>query len=242
MTRHALIAGGDGLHARLILSALIKSENVPQAVFCESGTKLSQKVGSFLREAEALWPESVSAMAQCTGIEFVSTDHMLADASVERLMNIDPEYVVCGGCRILPKSFIDNFRGRIINAHPGLLPEFRGLDPVLWAVSQGAVIGATLHLVDEGIDSGAILLRRNLAWQGAVTILECRIQCMALCAELVAEFLANPESHTPVAQPSGQKGSYPSFPGKNTDELEAMLGRYRYDQEIGNTYVPPNHP
>ena len=75
--------------------------------------------------------------------------------------------LVClaGYMRILSSRFIEAFRGRILNIHPSLLPAFVGLRAQEQAFRHGAkVSGATVHLVDEGLDSGPIVL------QEAVTV------------------------------------------------------------------------
>ena len=59
--------------------------------------------------------------------------------------------------KIIPESFIT---GRIIiNAHPGLLPENRGLDAFKWAIVNGWPLGASIHAIDETIDGGTLLYR-----------------------------------------------------------------------------------
>lgn len=69
--------------------------------------------------------------------------------------------VLAGFMALLSASFVTRFRGRVINVHPALLPSFRGLDAVGQALAAGVqVTGVSIHLVDEGVDSGPILLQR----------------------------------------------------------------------------------
>ena len=70
--------------------------------------------------------------------------------------------LVClaGYMRLLSAAFIHAFPGRILNVHPSLLPAFPGQDAARQAWEHGVqVTGATVHLVDEGLDSGPILLQ-----------------------------------------------------------------------------------
>jgi phosphoribosylglycinamide formyltransferase-1 len=63
--------------------------------------------------------------------------------------------------QLLTPAFVGRFRGRMINVHPALLPSFPGLDAVGQALDHGvAVTGVTVHFVDEGVDSGPILMQR----------------------------------------------------------------------------------
>ena len=62
--------------------------------------------------------------------------------------------------RILSPHFINRFPGRVMNIHPALLPAFPGLNAQEQAVRYGVkVSGATVHFVDEGMDSGPIILQ-----------------------------------------------------------------------------------
>ena len=70
--------------------------------------------------------------------------------------------LVClaGFMRLLSPSFIQAFRNRILNIHPSLLPAFPGLDAQRQALEYGVkVSGCTVHFVDEGLDSGPIVLQ-----------------------------------------------------------------------------------
>ena len=70
--------------------------------------------------------------------------------------------LVClaGFMRLLSPSFIQVFRNRILNIHPSLLPAFPGLDAQRQALEYGVkVSGCTVHFVDEGLDSGPIILQ-----------------------------------------------------------------------------------
>jgi len=73
-----------------------------------------------------------------------------------------PTLVVCAGfMRILGSDFVHAFRGRIVNCHPALLPAFPGAHAVRDALAYGVrVTGCTVHLVDEGVDTGPIIAQR----------------------------------------------------------------------------------
>ena len=80
--------------------------------------------------------------------------------------------VLAGYMQLLSPSFVARFRNRIINVHPALLPSFPGLDAVQQALDHGVrTTGVTVHFVDEGVDSGPIILQRpvevpqNREWQ-----------------------------------------------------------------------------
>jgi phosphoribosylglycinamide formyltransferase-1 len=71
--------------------------------------------------------------------------------------------VLAGYMQLLSASFVARFRNRIINVHPALLPSFPGLDAVQQALDHGVKItGVTVHFVDEGVDSGPIIVQRPI--------------------------------------------------------------------------------
>lgn len=75
-----------------------------------------------------------------------------------------PDLIVLAGfMKILPPDFVKTFRSRIINIHPALLPNFPGLDAQAQAIAAGAKkTGCTVHIVDEGCDTGPVILQKTL--------------------------------------------------------------------------------
>jgi len=82
----------------------------------------------------------------------------------DAVQKYDPDWVLSAGfMRILGKEFIDAFPNRVINTHPALLPAFPGAHAVRDALAYGAkVTGATMHLIDEGTDTGPVLSQRAI--------------------------------------------------------------------------------
>jgi phosphoribosylglycinamide formyltransferase 1 len=71
--------------------------------------------------------------------------------------------VLAGYMQLLSPGFLDHFPQRVINVHPALLPAFAGIGAVEQALAYGVkLFGVTVHFVDEGVDSGAIILQRAL--------------------------------------------------------------------------------
>ena len=86
--------------------------------------------------------------------------------NLEKILPADTDLIVCAGfLSIITKEFIENFKGKIINIHPSLLPKFGGKG--MWGMNvHKAVIeaqetesGATVHFVTAGIDEGEIILQ-----------------------------------------------------------------------------------
>ena len=69
--------------------------------------------------------------------------------------------VLAGFMEILTPEFIARFRNAIVNVHPALLPAFAGINSIAQALEYGVKLaGVTVHFVDEGVDSGPIILQR----------------------------------------------------------------------------------
>jgi phosphoribosylglycinamide formyltransferase-1 len=98
----------------------------------------------------------------CASIESKGVDRAEFDAQVVDLLEAHGVELVClaGYMRLLSGHFVSQFPGRILNVHPSLLPAFPGLDAQYQALTHGVkVAGCTVHLVDETLDSGPILLQ-----------------------------------------------------------------------------------
>ena len=107
-----------------------------------------------------------------------------------------PDLIVLAGfLSIIPDVVVAAYRGRIINIHPSLLPEFSGKGYYGIAVheavlaAQRAVSGATTHYVDEGIDTGAIIMQRAVAVLPDDTAHALQQRVLALEHELLVDTL-----------------------------------------------------
>jgi phosphoribosylglycinamide formyltransferase-1 len=124
--------------------------------------------------------------ARATGVEagtFARSDHpdreardaALGDWLESRNVGL---VVLAGFMEVLDGAFIRRFEGRIVNVHPSLLPAFPGLRAVEQALEYGVrVTGVTVHFVDEGVDSGPVILQEafELPYARDLTVIEARI-------------------------------------------------------------------
>lgn len=99
---------------------------------------------------------------ECGSIEAKGRDRQTLDLEILDLLRRHRVDLVClaGYMRLLSSAFIKEFPQRILNIHPSLLPAFPGLDAQYQALAHGVkVTGCTVHMVDENLDSGPILLQ-----------------------------------------------------------------------------------
>lgn len=153
--RLAVLASGNGSNFEAIVRAI------------QSGDLLAEVVCLFCNVPHA----KVLERAQAARVPTVVLDHRpfadreeYTDAMLKALLPFKADLVVLAGyMRILPGSFLRVFSNRVINIHPSLLPEFPGLHAIEKAWKAGAPqTGVTVHIVDEGVDTGPILAQESI--------------------------------------------------------------------------------
>ena len=89
------------------------------------------------------------------------------DALLQALIDSEADLVVLAGCLVvIPPKIVEHFKNRIINIHPSLIPSFCGKDYYGLKIHEGVlnrgvkVTGATVHFVDDGTDTGPIILQK----------------------------------------------------------------------------------
>lgn len=149
--RVGVLVSGEGSNLQAILDQVNGRDGIE--VVC---------VGSNRKEARGL------DRARRSGVEtgvFPASDYgdrgERDDALADWLEQHDVALVVLAGfMELLGREFIRRFRGRIVNVHPSLLPAFAGVRSIEQAIEYGVkVMGVTVHFVDEGVDSGPIILQ-----------------------------------------------------------------------------------
>jgi methionyl-tRNA formyltransferase len=113
---------------------------------------------------------------------------------VERLPRLDdpdplrrlaPDVLVLVGAPIVPPPLLAVPRLGTVNAHYALLPAYRGMNVTEWSVLEGHPVGVSVHLVDAGIDTGAILLREEIALAPSDTFASLRRKHQEVAARLL---------------------------------------------------------
>ncbi len=151
---------------------------------------------------------------------------------VTALGQFQPDYVVLAGyMRILSPTFIRAFAGRILNIHPADTHQHQGLHAYEWAFENQLVeTKITVHLVDEGLDTGPILAQHPVDLRGADTLAEVERRGLAVEHRLYAETLARlirgelPVGSTKTATSEAQRESLPLSSGSPSPSREEAGG------------------
>ena len=178
---------GANVWGRILADALRQFEPV---IINEQGTQRADKLAQWLS------PDYGPSLGE----------HVVSSNALLQVPACD--YIINGGVGAIFKSdLLSRPSIGLLNAHPGLLPEYRGLDPVCWALNNGDPQGATVHFMDEGIDTGPILIRRVLKNTNANSLVDLRLEVLEFASHLMWEYLNEPESFPPRVQRQ-DKGNY----------------------------------
>lgn len=156
MRRLAILLSGRGSNFEAIADA-VESGHIPNAEIVAVISDVANARG-LLRASERGLPAYAVERERFA-------DRASHEAEILRILeNAAPDLVCLAGyMRILSPNFVASWRGRILNIHPSLLPKYRGLSPQRRALEAGEnTSGCTVHVVDEGTDSGPIVLQRTV--------------------------------------------------------------------------------
>ena len=139
-----------------------------------------------------LSPSAVKQLALAHGIEVDQPEKLRTDAQRARLADCAPDVLVVAAYGlILPKAVLELPRLGCINIHASLLPRWRGAAPIHRAIEAGdAETGITIMQMDEGLDTGPMLLRRALPIAADDTTASLHDRLAALGGECIVEALA----------------------------------------------------
>jgi phosphoribosylglycinamide formyltransferase 1 len=194
--RVGVLASGAGTNLQAILDRVHGRE--AEVVAVGSDQPAAQALA---RAAAAGVPTAVFARADFAGRE--ERDAAMA----EWLARTGVELVVLAGyMQILSPAFLRAFPQRVINVHPALLPAFPGIRAVEQALAYGVkVFGVTVHFVDEGVDTGPVILQRALELPEAADAEAVRAALRPLEHDLLTEAVRLIAHGAVRIEPSGRR-------------------------------------
>lgn len=198
-----VVTTGDSLHGQRIVQRIFERGIELDAVLLLTGgfgpprARGSEGARRFLR-----WPRSAASAlrrkaryhrrrraayaSRCRTV--IATGDMNSGRLRRDLRRLAPDYLVLGGGGILLPDVIDIPTVGVLNAHPALLPWVRGCGVVGHSLEQGVALGASVHCVDRGIDTGPVVARRLLAAApGPASLAALELAADELAAEMMAD-------------------------------------------------------
>jgi phosphoribosylglycinamide formyltransferase 1 len=155
--RVGVLASGTGTNLQALLGSVHGQEARIVAVASDQAGALALE-----RAADAGVPTRVFPDADYA--DRAARDTAIADWLEESGVVV---VVLAGYMKLLTAAFLDRFPDRVLNVHPALLPAFPGIGAIGQALDYGVkVFGVTVHLVDEGVDTGPIVLQASVELKG----------------------------------------------------------------------------
>lgn len=177
--RVAVLASGEGTNLQALIDRVHRREGVEiVAVVCDNPDARALERARMAGIQRATFP-----LAQFG--DRASRDRAIAEWLGEQGIEL---VVLAGYMALLSAEFLARFPSRVINVHPALLPAFPGLRAVDQAFEYGVkVFGVTVHFVDEGVDSGPVILQRGLELPDARSTAEVLARLHPIEHELLPE-------------------------------------------------------
>ena len=187
---------GSGVFAVPSLRALVAAGHEVAAVVTQPDREKGR--------GRAVQPPPVKPAALALGLPVLQPPRVKAPDALDALRARRPELqVVVAYGQILPRAVIEVAPRGTVNVHSSLLPRYRGAAPIHWAVVNGETeTGVTTMLIDEGLDTGPLLLARRTPIGAEETTPELEARLAVLGGEVLVETIAGLEAGTlePVPQ------------------------------------------
>lgn len=159
MLKVVVCVSGGGTNLQAILDAIsegkIRNTKIQAVISNNPGAYALQRAKDAGIEAMCISPKNYESR------------EMFNQDFCEKMRQLNPDLIVLAGFLVnIPEEMVQDFRGRIINVHPSLIPSFCGVGYYGLKVHEAAlkrgvkVTGATVHFVDEGTDTGPIILQQ----------------------------------------------------------------------------------
>jgi len=157
-------------------------------------------------------PPPVKLLAESLGLNVLQPEKVGHSSFLEIFREAAPDLVIVAAFgQILPKEIIDGPRQGCINIHPSLLPKYRGAAPINWALIRGEEkTGVTIMRMDEGVDSGDILLQEETPIRPEESFGELHDRLAKMGAELLLTALVMLEAGTLQPRPQDHRLATPA--------------------------------
>lgn len=133
--------------------------------------------------------ESISQVCRSENIKLIFVNDINSEKSLRILSKIKPDILINAGAGIYKPAIFKTVSHGILNAHMGYLPYFRGMNVLEWSIFYDRKIGVTVHFIDKGIDTGDILMFKEIPIERGDTIEDFRDKSGIINLELINSIL-----------------------------------------------------
>lgn len=139
------------------------------------------------------------------------------------ISDLELDLIVFGGTRIIRGEILDHPRHGVVNSHPGLLPDCRGSASPAWSVYHDIPIGSSTHFCDNGIDTGELLLTREVPVMRGMTYEDLCYHTLVLAGVLMKDALVGyVEGRWPEMRHPQGESAHPTFRNAPEEVLEVV--------------------
>lgn len=184
----------------------------------------------------------VKTFALKKGLTVLQPDNIRYEEFIKVLREIQPEFIVVVAYgKILPAEILNMSRRGCINVHASLLPKYRGAAPIQWAIINGeTVTGVTTMMMDEGLDTGDILMQKEVSIREEDNALSLSERLAREGARLLVETISGLRKGTVV--PTSQKGepTYAPIIKKSDGKINWRLSAREIHNRVRGLYPWPS--
>ncbi|WP_430816956.1 methionyl-tRNA formyltransferase [Carboxylicivirga sp. RSCT41] len=179
-------------------------------------------------------------------IDVITTGDINSGKTIELIQSKKPDLIVVANFnQILKKGILSIPKIGCINVHPSLLPDYRGANPIFWMFKNNEQTGGTtIHLIDEGIDTGGIIKQSEFRLSESESVQSYSIKCGHAAAKDLNSVLDSLSENTSLSSVNiVKKGKYYPRPTEKDGELllidkpEIVLRNYRVMKNYTPVYL-----
>lgn len=220
-------------YGREMLRQLLSEGFIPTIIITEDSDIATEEREKFLKRIEGndVAPEIEAQIENLSPKpQHVTVEKHVGSQVMPHLESFeDPlDLIVLGGTRIIRGKILEYPKYAVLNSHPGLLPDCRGSASPAWSVYHDIKVGSSTHFCDPGIDTGNLLLRREVPVKRGMTYEDLCYHTLVLSGVLMKEALMSYEADTieTLRTPQGQS-EHPTFKNAPQEVLDVVYQKLK---------------
>ena len=229
-------------YGREMLKQLISEDFIPRIIITEDSAIADEEREKFLKRiegnhiAETIEIQLGELSKRGITVEHVEVPIHNSEEVMPHIRDLDLDIIVFGGTRIIRGEILDYPKDGVVNSHPGLLPECRGSASPAWSVYHDIPIGSSTHFCDNGVDTGHLLLRREVPVKRGMKYEDLCYETLVLSGILMKEALMAYEEGRwdEMRHPQGDS-PHPTF--RNASEEILQVVYQKLDEETYAHYI-----
>ncbi|MDP7659370.1 MAG: formyltransferase family protein [Candidatus Thalassarchaeaceae archaeon] len=226
-------------YGREMLRQILSEGFIPTIVITEDSVIGDEEREKFLKRIEGndIAPTIEAQLSELSsqGIDVPHIEVPIHNSEevMPHIRDLPLDLIVFGGTRIIRGEILDHPSDGVINSHPGLLPDCRGSASPAWSVYHDIPIGSSTHFCDNGIDTGELLLRREVPVKRGMNYEDLCYETLVLAGVLMKEALMAYEEGRwdDMRHPQGHSDN-PTFRNASDEVLEVV-----YEKLAKQTYA-----